>query len=108
MPAPLGQQPRNRKFLLRMTAPEDEYVRGLARARSTSLNDAITGLIRERIAAEQPTPPPTPPPAPPAAAEDTTPKKRRRLHSRNGLTEVYGPPPETSPGQTSITEQESP
>lgn len=111
MPAPIGQKPRDRKFLLRMTAGEDEYVRHLAVARHTSLNDAITGLIRDRMAAEQPPPPaPQPPRNAPRTSAPEPPKKRRPLHDRRKgsakLTWSDVSPPEPIPGQTAITDDD--
>lgn len=103
MPGPLGQQTRNRKFLLRMTAPEDEYVRERARSRSTSLNDAITSLIADAMAAEQ-TPPAPPPPAP-AQASAPEPKTRtaRKMRTPTRSTaararDLTGPDADRTPG----------
>lgn len=107
MPAPLGQQERNRKFLLRMTPQEDTFVRDRARSRGTSLNDAITGLIRDRMDAEaeftnpepiRPEPDrPDPKPLPPRR------KARRPLRSTaERAADLL--PPEPIPGQTAITD----
>jgi hypothetical protein len=114
MPAPLGQQPRNRKFLLRMNEHEDAFVRGLAVTQHTSLNDVITGLIRDAMppAAPSRTAPPEPP-APARAAPQPKPepkkaarrplKDRRKGSVKLTWSDVAGPP-EPIPGQTAITD----
>ena len=110
MPAPLGQQARTHKFLLRMTADEDAYARDRARRLGTSLNDAITGALRDAMEAERRTAPdpapvrpepdrPAPAPLPPRR------KQRRPLRStQDRASDLIGPPPEPIPGQTSITD----
>lgn len=96
MPAPLGQQERNRKFLLRMTDDEDTYARARARRLGTSLNDAITGFIRDAMAAApEPVRPEPERPAP-------SPQHKRRRPLRTDRTAE--PAPEPIPGQTSITD----
>lgn len=109
MPAPLGQESRDKNFLLRMTGDENEFVRSLARMKKTSLNDAITGLIRDAMAradaararmTSERTPPPDPP-TPPAK-----PGRRRGGHV-NPVKLTFsdlGPPPEQIPGQPDITD----
>jgi hypothetical protein len=64
MPAPLGKPPRTKNFLLRMDTKEDAFVRALARSQGTSLNDAITQLIRDRMARYGEPPPRAAPPRP--------------------------------------------
>ncbi|MGW7283754.1 hypothetical protein ACWGIV_37005, partial [Streptomyces sp. NPDC054844] len=108
MPGPLGQQPRDRKFLLRMTAPEDDFVRERARSRTTSLNDAIASLIADAMAAEQ-TPPAPPPPAPAQAPapEPKTPRRKLRTPTRSTASlarDLTGPNADRTPGpgQTAV------
>ena len=101
MPSPLGHEQRDRKFLLRMTDAEDDFVRSLAKWRGTSLNEAITALIRDakrradeagdRLKAE----PPKTPERPPARGRR---KGMAPRFSFGDLTE------EQIPGQTSVTD----
>lgn len=91
-----------------MTTPENEFVRRLASDQRTSLNDAITGLIRDRMAAspyENPEPP-APPAGPRPPADPAAPKKRRPLHDRRkgSVNLTWSDAPEPIPGQTAITD----
>lgn len=96
-----------------MTTPEDGWVRSTAEAGHTSINDVITSLIRQAMAAERARTPEPPPPPPRllgglgiSSSQPPEPKKRRPLKSSAAaLRETYGPPPPFSPGQESIPDQ---
>lgn len=63
MPGPIGTPKRDSPFLLRMTADQDAYVRGLARDRGVALNTAIGDLIDgEKDRRDQHPEPPADPP----------------------------------------------
>lgn len=107
MPAPIGQESRRRKFLLRMTDREDAYVRNLAVEKRSSLNDTITGLIRDRMDADQ-APAPDPPEPPPAPARPTQKAgERRELGDRgraSAAADNWAPFVGHIQGQTAITD----
>lgn len=114
MPSPLGHEKRDRKFLLRMTAAEDDYMRSLAHEQRTSLNDSITGLIRDRIAADAAPPPAAPAPAPAKPPAKQLPARgrgaRRPTVSTAERARTLLPPPledrTPGPGQTAITDDD--
>lgn len=70
MPAPHGQATPDewRRFLLRMTPQEDDFVRDYATLHHLSINTAIVTMIRHHM-----NPPPRPDTTPPAPAPETVP-----------------------------------
>jgi hypothetical protein len=111
MPAPIGKEPRDHKFLLRMTARQNSFCRALAKTRGTSLNDAITSLIEDRMAryGEPPKPAPqqqTEPQQRPAPQPRSRSRRRATAEISDLARGLMPPPVDPVPGQMPLTDDD--